>query len=157
MINVYYVGIDAMVHAIEAYTSKHKKNVLSDLLAREALRLLAANIRYLLKLLSWNFVQEPSFRLVCEDGSNREARGRMLLGSLYAGMAFANSPCAGVHALAYPLGSHFHVPHGLANSLMLPHILRFTGEDKQAADLYRSTLIHTLPLVAIINLGIWPQ
>ena len=48
----------------------------------------------------------------------------MLLGSLYAGMAFANSPCTGVHALAYPLGSHFHIAHGLANSLMLPHILR---------------------------------
>ena len=76
-------------------------------------------------------------RRACEDGGDREARGNMLLGSLYAGMAFANSPCAGVHALAYPLGSHFHVPHGLANSLMLPHILRFTGEVQQAADLYR--------------------
>ena len=48
-------------------------------------------------------------RLVCQDGGDREARGRMLLGSLYAGIAFANSPCAGVHALAYPLGSHFKV------------------------------------------------
>ena len=51
----------------------------------------------------------PLYRLVCEDGGDREARGRMLLGSLYAGIAFANSPCAGVHALAYPLGSHFKV------------------------------------------------
>ena len=113
-------GIDAMVHAIEAYTSKHLKNVLSDLLALEALRLLASNIR-------------P----VCREGGDREARGRMLLGSLLAGLAFTNSPCAGVHALAYPLGSHHGVPHGLANSLMLPHVLRFTGEDSEAARLYR--------------------
>ena len=60
----------------------------------------------------------------------------MLLGSLLAGLAFTNSPCAGVHAMAYPLGSHHGVPHGLANSLMLPHVLRFTGEDEEAASLY---------------------
>merc|ERR1712012_635355 len=122
-------GIDAMVHAIEAYTSKHQKNVLSDLLAREALRLLAANIR-----------------LVCQDGSNREARGRMLLGSLYAGMAFANSPCAGVHALAYPLGSHFKIPHGLPNSLMLPRVVRFNGELQEARDFYRELTPLMFPL-----------
>eukprot|EP00088_Acartia_fossae_P029509 TRINITY_DN30385_c0_g1_i1.p1 TRINITY_DN30385_c0_g1~~TRINITY_DN30385_c0_g1_i1.p1 ORF type:complete len:392 (+),score=71.90 TRINITY_DN30385_c0_g1_i1:53-1228(+) len=113
-------GIDAMVHAIEAYTSKFKKNVLSDVLAREALKLLSENIR-----------------LVCEDGQNREARGGMLLGSLYAGMAFANSPCAAVHALAYPIGSHFHVPHGLSNSLMLPHVLRFNKGEPKAAEMYK--------------------
>ena len=76
-------------------------------------------------------------RRVVEDGNDREARGCMLLGSLYAGMAFANSPCAAVHALAYPIGSHFHVPHGLSNSLMLPHVLRFTGENPAASTLYR--------------------
>merc|ERR1712156_1174392 len=108
-------GIDAMVHAIEAFTSKHKKNVLSDVLAKEALSLLGSNIKR-----------------ACVDGNDREARMAMLLGSLYAGMAFSNSPCAAVHALAYPIGSHFHVPHGLSNSLMLPHVLRFTGEDPSA-------------------------
>jgi len=112
-------GIDAMVHAIEAYTSKFKKNVLSDVLAREALNLLSKNIRR-----------------VVSDGNDREARMGMLLGSMYAGMAFSNSPCAGCHALAYPIGSHFHVPHGLSNSLMLPHVLRFTGELSSAASLY---------------------
>ena len=61
----------------------------------------------------------------------------MLLGSLLAGLAFTNSPCAGVHAMAYPLGSLHRVPHGLANSVMLPHVLRFTGEDREAASLYR--------------------
>lgn len=113
-------GIDAMVHAIEAYTSKIKKNPLSDVLAREALNLLASNIRR-----------------VCVDGSDRPARLSMLLGSLYAGMAFANSPCAAVHALAYPIGSLFHVPHGLSNSLMLPHVLRFNGGDSAAAEMYK--------------------
>lgn len=101
-------GIDAMVHAIEAYTSKIKKNVMSDLLAREALTLLGANIR-----------------TACEAPEDRDARGAMLLGSMLAGMAFANAPVAAVHALAYPLGGHFHVPHGLSNAIVLPHVLKF--------------------------------
>jgi len=111
-------GVDAMVHAIEAYTSRKKKNPLSDLLAREALRLLGANIV-----------------MACEDPQNLNARSNMLLGSMYAGMAFANAPVAAVHALAYPIGSHFHVPHGLSNSLMLPHVLRFN--DSAASTLYK--------------------
>lgn len=127
-------GIDAMVHAIEAYTSKIKKNVLSDVLAREALRLLSQNIKR-----------------ACEDGSDREARGSMLLGSLYAGMAFANAPCAAVHALAYPIGSHFHVPHGLSNSLMLPHVLRYTGENQDASLLYRELTPIIFPHLASIQ------
>jgi alcohol dehydrogenase class IV len=100
-------GIDAMVHAIEAYTSARLKNPLSDLLAREALRLLSAN---LLRVL--------------ERPDDRDARGAMLLGAHLAGVAFANAPVAGVHALAYPLGGHFHVPHGAANALMLVPVLR---------------------------------
>jgi len=127
-------GIDAMVHAIEAYTSKIKKNVLSDVLAKEALRLLASNIKR-----------------VCEDGNDREARGSMLLGSLYAGMAFANAPCAACHALAYPIGSHFHVPHGLSNSLMLPHILRFTGENPTASQLYRDLTPIIFPTLSSVR------
>jgi alcohol dehydrogenase class IV len=101
-------GIDAMVHAIEAYTSKQLKNPVSDCLAREALRLLGSNIHE-----------------VCRNGENREARQAMLLGSMLAGLAFANAPVAGVHALAYPVGARFHVPHGLSNSLVLPAVLRF--------------------------------
>lgn len=103
-------GIDAMVHAIEAYTSKRLKNPLSDALAREALRLLSQNIR-----------------IVCRDGQDREARQAMLLGSMLAGMAFANAPVAAVHALAYPIGGHFHVPHGLSNAMVLPHVIRFNA------------------------------
>jgi len=101
-------GIDAMVHAIEAFTSKLKKNPVSDALALEALRLLSAHIH--------RAVAAPQ---------DIEARGGMLLGSMLAGKAFANAPCAAVHALAYPLGARFHLPHGLSNALLLPAVLRF--------------------------------
>ena len=101
-------GIDAMVHAIEAYTSKLKKNPLSDALAREALRLLSVHV-------------QGAF----EDGANDDHRGGAMLGAMLAGQAFANAPVAAVHALAYPLGGQFHLPHGLTNSLVLPHVLRF--------------------------------
>ncbi|RJG08359.1 iron-containing alcohol dehydrogenase [Massilia cavernae] len=110
-------GIDAIVHAIEAYTSRHKKNPLSDMLAREALRLLSTNLL-------------PTFR----NGADRKAREAMLLGAMLAGQAFANAPVAAVHALAYPIGGIFHVPHGLSNSLVLPHVLRFNAP--AAAGLY---------------------
>ena len=105
-------GIDAMVHAIEAYTTKNKKNPLSDMLAREALRLMAGNIETAVK-----------------QGDNLEARSAMLLGAMLAGQAFANAPVAAVHALAYPLGGNYHIPHGLSNSLVLPHVLRFNGPE----------------------------
>ena len=103
-------GIDAMVHAIEAYTGKHKKNPLSDALAREALRLIS---RHLVT--------------ACRDGNNREARENVLLGAMLAGQAFANSPVAAVHALAYPLGARHHIPHGLSNALMLIPVLQFNA------------------------------
>jgi alcohol dehydrogenase class IV len=104
-------GIDAMVHAIEAYASKNaNNNPLSKMLARQALQLLGANIE-----------------TAVFDGSNVAARGAMLLGSMLAGQAFANSPVAAVHALAYPIGGTFHIPHGLSNALVLPHVLRFNA------------------------------
>lgn len=104
-------GIDAMVHAIEAYASTNaNNNPLSKMLAREALQLLGANIE----------------RAV-SDGTDRTARQAMLLGSMLAGQAFANSPVAAVHALAYPIGGTFHVPHGLSNALVLPEVLRFNA------------------------------
>ena len=80
-----YSGIDAMVHAIEAYTTKLKKNPISDSLAKEALYLLGKNIK-----------------IVHKEPKNIKARENMLLGSTLAGMAFTNAPCAGIHALAYP-------------------------------------------------------
>jgi alcohol dehydrogenase class IV len=99
-------GIDAMVHAIEAFTSVRLKNPVSDALAREALRLLAGNLQR-----------------ACDVPGDSDARAAMLLGAHLAGVAFANAPVAGVHALAYPLGGHFHVPHGVSNALMLTHVL----------------------------------
>ena len=69
----------------------------------------------------------------------------MLLGSCYAGMAFANAPVAAVHALAYPLGARFKVPHGLSNSLMLPHVLAFNAEEDEAARCYRELAPLVLP------------
>ena len=109
-------GIDAMVHAIEAYTSRHRKNPVSDMLAREALTKLSANLVR-----------------ACEKGDDLDARSEMLLGAMMAGQAFANAPVAAVHALAYPVGGIFHVSHGLSNALVLPHVLRFNLPDAAGA------------------------
>jgi alcohol dehydrogenase class IV len=104
-------GIDAMVHAVEAFTSARLKNPMSDLYAREALKLLSANLIR-----------------ACEQPGDLDARSAMLLGAHYAGLAFANAPVAGVHALAYPLGGIHHLPHGLSNALMLRHVLQHNAE-----------------------------
>ncbi len=92
-------GIDAIVHAIEAFTSAKAKNPLSDLYAIEALKLLSASLLD-----------------ACERPND------------LAGLAFANAPVAGVHALAYPLGGIHHLPHGLSNALMLRHVLQHNQE-----------------------------
>ncbi len=101
-------GIDAMVHAIEAYTSIRLKNPISDALALTALRKLRNSIV--------TAVNEPS---------DIEARQDMLIGAMIAGQAFSNAPCAAVHALAYPLGGFFHVPHGLSNALVLTEVMKY--------------------------------
>lgn len=116
-------GIDAMVHAIEAYTSAIEKNPVSDALALAGLKKLHGSIER-----------------ACLDGSDIEAREDMLLGALLAGQAFANAPVGAVHALAYPLGGIFHVPHGLSNSLMLPPVLRYNAPS--AEPLYTQLAAH---------------
>lgn len=103
-------GIDAMVHAIEAYTSTLKKNFYADILAKNALKLLTQNLSKVLK-----------------NGADLEARQNMLVGSMLAGQAFANAPVGAVHALAYPLGGHFHVSHGHSNALVLVEVLKFNS------------------------------
>jgi alcohol dehydrogenase class IV len=70
----------------------------------------------------------------------------MLLGSMLAGQAFANSPVAAVHALAYPIGGHYKVPHGLSNALVLPHVLRYNAE--VAPQAYAELLPHVFPEVS---------
>ena len=108
-------GIDAMVHAIEAYTSRIKKNLISDTLAKRALVMLGSNIV-----------------AACDKPGDIEARRAMLTGAMLAGQAFANAPVGAVHALAYPLGGRFHIPHGHSNSLVLPHVLRFNAPTASA-------------------------
>jgi alcohol dehydrogenase class IV len=125
-------GIDAMVHAIEAYTSRVKKNPLSDALAMKALQLLYANL--------------PA---AVTDGTDATVRENMLLGSLLAGMAFANAPVGAVHALAYPLGGHYHLPHGLSNSLVLVPVLEYNLP--LAAPLYAQLGRAILPQLALAD------
>lgn len=109
-------GIDAMVHAIEAFTSRSaNNNPVSKMLAMEALQRLGQNIEK-----------------AVHSGSDLEARSEMLLGSMLAGQAFANAPVAAVHALAYPIGGVFHIPHGLSNALILPEVMRFNASAASA-------------------------
>ncbi len=100
-------GMDALIHAVEAYTSVNA-TPMTDHLAVRAIQLVAANIRS-----AW------------ANGNNLEARMNMLEGSLLAGQAFANAGVTAVHAFAYPLGGEFHVPHGVSNAVMLCAVLRF--------------------------------
>ena len=128
-------GIDAMVHAIEAYASVNpNNNPISRALAVEALGLMG---RMLLRA-----VQKPD---------DLEARTGMLLGSMLAGQAFANSPVAAVHALAYPIGGHYKVPHGLSNALVLPHVLRFNAQ--VAPEAYAELLPHVFPDLRAMNVA----
>ncbi len=98
-------GIDALVHAIECYTSLNANNF-SDALALESMRLIVS-----------------SLRTVVHNGSDEEARNRMSEGALLAGIAFGSAGVAAVHALAFPLGARFHVPHGVANGLLVPYVM----------------------------------
>jgi alcohol dehydrogenase len=100
-------GMDALIHAIEAYTSVNATNI-TDMLAFQAMDLLYHSIRS-----------------AYANGKNLEARSKMMEGSLLAGMAFANAGVTAVHAFAYPIGAEFHIPHGVANTLMLPHVMKF--------------------------------
>ena len=100
-------GMDALLHAVEAFTSKNA-NDLSDTLARRAMRLISENLRD-----------------AYQNGQNLEARTGMLEGSMLAGMAFANAGVTAVHAFAYPIGAEFHIPHGVANCIMMGPVLTF--------------------------------
>ena len=100
-------GMDALIHAVEAYTSKNASRI-TDMFAVEAMKLIFENIR-----------------TAYANGSNLPARAAMLEGSLLAGMAFANAGVTAVHAFAYPIGAEFHIPHGVANSMMLAPVMEF--------------------------------
>ena len=100
-------GMDALIHAVEAFTSKNAYHM-TDMLAREAIRLIMANLR-----------------TAFANGTDLTARSNMLVGSLLAGMAFANAGVTAVHAFAYPIGAEYHIPHGVANSIMLGAVMEF--------------------------------
>ena len=113
-------GIDAMVHAIEAYTSINpNNNPISKMLSIEALKFLGSSIK-----------------TAVFEGDNINARSNMLFGSMLAGKAFANSPVAAVHALAYPIGGLFNISHGLSNSLVLPSVMKFNSINKETKKNY---------------------
>lgn len=100
-------GIDALTHCLEAYTNNFA-HPLIDLIALEGVRLIA---KYL--------------RRACEDGNDMEARSQVALGSVYGGMCLGPVNTAAVHALSYPLGVSYHVPHGLSVALLLPYVMEF--------------------------------
>lgn len=101
-------ALDAMVHCVEAYTSRTKKNPISDALAVKGLQMLWSN-----------------FEQVLENANDLEARAEMLLGSTLAGIAFVNSSVAAVHGLSYPLSINFHIPHGHGNALVMCPVFAF--------------------------------
>jgi alcohol dehydrogenase class IV len=100
-------GMDALIHGVESFTSKNAYPM-TDMLACRAIELIAANIR-----------------TAFANGQDLSARSNMLEGSLLAGMAFANAGVTAVHAFAYPIGAEFHIPHGVANSIMLASVMEF--------------------------------
>ena len=100
-------GVDALTHAVEAYISIHA-TPLTDGLAETAISLIAGSIRTAV----WN-------------GKDQKARQRMSWGSLIAGLSFYNAGVSGVHALAYPLGGMYHLPHGVCNAVMLPYVFDY--------------------------------
>lgn len=102
-------GMDALTHAIEAFIG-HWSTDDSDRMALAAVRLIYQNLR-----------------TVYKDGNNLEAREQMALAATYAGLAFTRANVGNVHAIAHQLGGKYHTPHGLANAIMLPHVLRFYG------------------------------
>ncbi len=102
-------GVDALIHAMEAFTSINATSI-TDMFNIRAMELISENIR-----------------IAFTRGDNIEARAAMMEGAYLAGIGFANAGVTAVHAFAYPIGAEFHIPHGVANALMLPHVFRFNA------------------------------
>lgn len=100
-------GMDALTHGIEAYTALNA-SITTDIYAEKAIKLIAANLR-----------------MAVSNGNDLSARYNMAIGSLFAGIAFANASCTAVHALSFPLGGKYNIPHGVANTLMLPYVMEY--------------------------------
>lgn len=106
-------GIDAMVHALEAYISK-AASPFSDAMAEKALELIGSSIRQYVA-----------------DRRNKEAAENMLVGSLFAGIAFSWARLGDVHAMSHPVSAHFDVAHGVANAILLPIIVEYNAPEDQ--------------------------
>lgn len=106
-------GVDALCHAIESFTSVNA-SPMSEMVSLEAIRLIAENLR-----------------TCVHNGKDLAARERMLLGSLYAGLGLANAGVGAAHSLSYPLGGRYGIPHGVANTLMLPRVMDFNVPSAQ--------------------------
>ena len=100
-------GMDALTHCIEAYTNKFAHPSV-DIYALQGIRLIAANLEKAVK-----------------NGKDVEAREALAFGSLYGGLCLGPVNTAAVHALSYPLGGEFHIPHGLSNAILLPSVMKF--------------------------------
>lgn len=113
-------GIDAMAHAVECYTS-NKANPFSNLFAKEAARLIFQNIEE-----------------ACENRDAEEAKTNMLIAAFYAGAAISASGTTAVHALSYPLGGKYHIPHGVSNAMLLLPVMRYNRSacEKEFAELF---------------------
>merc|ERR1712216_866447 len=101
-------GVDALVHALEAYVSK-KANPFSDGMALTAMGSIYRNLE-----------------TACHQPHNRGAREALMIGSMQAGMAFSNASVCLVHGMSRPIGAFFHVPRGLSNAMLLPDITEFS-------------------------------
>jgi len=100
-------GLDALTHCIEAYANRFAHPTV-DVYALQGIQLISEHLL-----------------AAVTDGGNVEARAKLSLGSLYGGLCLGPVNTAAVHALAYPLGSEFHIAHGISNAVLLPHVLRF--------------------------------
>ena len=120
-------GMDALTHAVEAYTSI-QKNPVSDAFAVKAIELIAENLP-----------------VACREGANVDARTSLALGSLLAGAAFSNAMVGIVQALGHSLGGLCHIPHGQAMMMLLPHCVRYNLDRGIHAGLYGELLGHLAP------------
>jgi alcohol dehydrogenase class IV len=103
-------GVDALTHCLESFVNP-SSHPLSELYSVRGMELIAGALRQ-----------------VCRDGSDLQARSDMALGSHYGGVCLAGAGAGAIHALAYPLGSRFHIPHGVSNSLMFSHVMKWNFE-----------------------------
>ncbi len=125
-----FCGIDAMIHALEAYISK-ASSPFSDMMALKALELIGANIR--------DYVSERT---------DHDAAEGMLLGSLYAGIAFSHARLGNVHAMSHPVSAYYDVPHGLANAILLPFVVEFNALADQGKyyEIYRRIAVYPVTI-----------